>query len=290
MNVDTLTTEQFKKLPLVVEGESKEVRYAGKGLVVIRLKPTVYSFTHNRTGIIPGSDATRLLAIKLLLPVLHEAGIHHSYKAINDKWILSTLVLQPFTKGTDPFRPTDLTDAEMAVLPVAPPIEVVAKAVHSGTPKHRYYRFSDYPTRVGTHIDADTTYPNHVIRFDWRNPMRDKDGNRLADEVLSEQMADWFIDVPAAAQTAQTAFQALRKFIAKKGLDLWDICFFISQDGKTMFGEVSPDCLRVRSATQESLDKDVWRAGGSSDQVLTKWQTFLDYIDATGDDHGPTPR
>ena len=69
INIKTLTSEEFVGLPLVVEGESKEVRYAGNGKVVIRFKPTIYSFTANRAGIIEGSDFLRLRASKIFIDI-----------------------------------------------------------------------------------------------------------------------------------------------------------------------------------------------------------------------------
>ena len=49
-------------------------------------------------------------------------------------------------------------------------------------------------------------------------------------------------------------------------------------DGKTVFGEISQDCGRFRHFDLGSLDKDVWRSGGSSELVLEKWQLLLDLI------------
>lgn len=285
MDIKLLTESAFNDLPLVVEGESKEVRYADDGLAVIRLKPTIYSYTHNRSGVIEGSESLRLQAIQALLPVLGRAGIKHTYQAVSDKWIASRLVLQPETKDNPhPFRPDDLDGQAMAALPVAPPVEVIVKAVHSGTPKHRYDRLDQYrtrnshPTSPDTEITADRPYPERFVRFDWRNPITNQAGDRLADETLPEAMADWFINTTAAQETALKAFDALASHLATKSLVLWDICFFISEDGQTMFGEVSPDCMRVRAQDGSSLDKDIWRAGGSSENVLEKWRAFVDML------------
>ena len=60
-----------------------------------------------------------------------------------------------------------------------------------------------------------------------------------------------------------------------KGLKLIDICYFIDSSGTVIFGEISPDCMRVRSqATDDSaaLDKDEWRSGGSPGDVLERYQ------------------
>jgi phosphoribosylaminoimidazole-succinocarboxamide synthase len=284
IDIEILQPEEFKELPLVVEGESKEVCYAGEGMVAIRLKPTIYSYTHNRNGVMPGSETLRLRAIQALLPAIREAGLKHSYQEVNNRWILSSLVLQPQLRdGPAPFRPPDLTDDEIACLPTAPPIEVIAKQRHTGTSKHRYFDFSNYPTRPGVagprYIGPESPYPNSIVRFDWRNPLHDLRGNRLADEVLAEDTAEWFIDTAKARTTAQVAFDSLSSFFHERQLDLWDICFFIAEDGERLFGEVSPDCMRVRALGGVALDKDVWRAGGSSDQVLEKWLRMVELIE-----------
>lgn len=280
-DIDNLSRREFAQMPLVIEGESKEVRYAGEGEVVIRLKPTIYSYTHNRTGEIPGSDMVRLQAIQRLLPCIRELGLFHTYKQVNNRWILSELVRQPDLKdGPAVFRPYDLSESEINDLPIAPPIEVIAKARHTGTSKHRYYDFGNYPTRDGQYIETEELYPEPVIRFDWRNPMRRPDtGERLADEILPEVMADWFINTEQARATATKAFLGLSDFMGERGLDLWDICFFISEDGQKLFGEISPDCMRVRALGKQALDKDVWRAGGSSSEVLEKWTTMATMLE-----------
>jgi len=55
IDLDAMPLEEFRQLPLVIEGESKEVRYVGRSLVLIRFKPTIYSFTHNRCADVLGS-------------------------------------------------------------------------------------------------------------------------------------------------------------------------------------------------------------------------------------------
>ncbi len=285
MDIHTLSPKEFKDLPLVIEGESKEVRYCGGGQVVIRLKPTIYTYTYNRAGIIKGSDKIRLKSIQTLLPVLQEAGIEHTYLDVSDRWILSRLVMQPEkADGLLQFRPSDMSEEEIKKLPIAPPLEVVVKKVHSGTPKHRYFEFDDYrvrdshPTLAGANIAVDKAYPENFVRFDWRNPLVDEQNRRLADEVLPEPVANWFIDIEKATANAIKAFDALDNYLQKRQLELWDICFFIAEDGTTMFGEVSPDCLRVRAIDGSALDKDVWRSGGSSATVLQKWRAFCGLI------------
>ena len=70
----------------------------------------------------------------------------------------------------------------------------------------------------------------------------------------------------------------LANFLAEHDVVLYDLCLFISADGETVFGEISQDCGRFRHFDLGSLDKDEWRAGGSSEHVLNKWQMLLDII------------
>lgn len=260
MNIHTLTDSEFVKLPLVVEGESKEVRDAGNGLCVIRFKPTIYSFTANRAGVIYGSDTLRLRASRIFLDVLRKADIKHAYREVGDRYVLADLIQEP------------------------PPIEVVVKAFHSGTSKHRYYGMagtpirSNHPFYAGQKFEADGGYPGPIVRFDWRNPMRDATGKWLADEVLGDAQADWFIDTAKARMTALRVHKALQDFLTTKDIVLYDLCLFITTDGQTVFGEISQDCGRFRHFDLGSLDKDAWRAGGSSEHVLQKWQLLLDLI------------
>lgn len=289
INLNTLTMEEFKNLPLVVEGESKEIRYAGKGLVIIRFKPTVYSFTANRADIVEGSDLLRLKATKIFLHEFKKAGIKHTYHEVTDKWILSDLLLQPITEANPtPFRPHDLSEKEIDKLAIAQPIETIVKVKHTGTTKHKYYQMSGHPIRK-THplyddmvFNDNEDYPQTIVRFDWRNPFQPMahNGIIMQDEVLCEMQADWFIDVTKATQTALKTAEVISEFLNRCDIVFYDLCLFIAEDGETVFGEVSQDCGRYRHYDLGSLDKDVWRQGGSGvkEKMLEKWKVFVELI------------
>lgn len=87
VNVDELLMETFREWPLIVEGESKEIRqYPGDDeMVVTWLKPTIYSFTENRCGWVDGSNLLRARVMKTLIPLLKCNGIDHVYTDISDK-------------------------------------------------------------------------------------------------------------------------------------------------------------------------------------------------------------
>jgi non-canonical purine NTP pyrophosphatase (RdgB/HAM1 family) len=283
------TLEDFAALPLVIEGESKEVRYAGGGLVYIRFKPTIYSFTANRCDTVPGSDRIRLRAMRTFLEVLRRAGVRHAYREVGEDLVLAELVLPhavEFAKYRQPvFVPPDLSADEARRLLRAPPIEVILKCHHTGTSKHRYLGMSgqavraSHPLFAGLAIEADGAYPLTLVRFDWRNPLLGLDGRRVQDEILPEPIADHFIDVARARVTALRVHAALQDFLAPRDIVICDLCLFISEDGGTVYGEITQDCGRYRHYELGHLDKDVWRAGGSHAQVLDKWRLLAEHLE-----------
>jgi len=200
-----------------------------------------------------------------MLDVIRAAGIKHSYWNVGNHYVLSERIVAP------------------------PPIEIIVKAYHVGTPKHRYFEMgksvvrASHPTLAGVKIEEDAKYPEKIVRFDWRNPMKHPTtGARLADEPLGEDMANWYIDVAKARKTALNCFNALETFLDARNIVLKDICFMIDEDGETIYGEISQDCGRYQYKNPDSLDsldKDVWRSGGSSELVLDKWKRLLQILE-----------
>lgn len=282
-----MTPEEFGALPLVIEGESKEVRYLGSGKVAIRFKPTIYSFTSNRCGVVEGSERLRLRACRVFLSELKKAGIKHAYCEVTDDYVIADLVQSPDTEyakyGLSPFTPDDVPPCL-----TGNSIEVIVKRFHSGTSKHRYKGMAGARVRqthplfgqVGWTIRPEDAYPAPIVRFDWRNPLMDADGKAVADEILPEDLADWFIDTKKARATALRVYDVLESFLAERDIVLYDLCLFIAEDGETVYGEISQDCGRFRHFDLGSLDKDVWRSGGSSADVLSKWELLLQLIEA----------
>lgn len=253
--------DTFRKLPLVVEGESKEIRALDDDYCIIYFKPTIYSFTYNRTGIVEGSNIPRVHVSKVLCELLKENGIKHAYLDYGDEFVLARIIKN------------------------APNIEVVVKANHTGTSKHRYFGMGkshirmSHPYYTGMEIKDMEPYPAPIVRFDWRNPFWEPDTHKmLADEVMCDDQADYYIDVKKAKKTAAMTFSVLSDFLADRDIVIYDLCLFISEDGETVYAEISPDCGRYRHYDLGSLDKDVWRAGGSSDQVLEKWNLLYKMI------------
>ena len=100
----------------------------------------------------------------------------------------------------------------------------------------------------------------------------------MADVILPRQLADLYIDVEKATRTAFLTAKILEEFLAGKNIVFYDMCLFIDESGEMVYGELSPDCGRYRHLDYGSLDKDVWRSGGSSSDVIDKWNLLVQLL------------
>lgn len=290
VTVDELDLETFRRFPLVTVGESKEIRALDEERVVIWLKPTIYSFTHNRCAWVEGSNLLRARAMQTLIPLLKEAGIAHAYEDISAR--TGFIVAKRITPELDPN------------------VEVIVKRYNAGTSYHRYYGLDARRTRAshpfwpGLEVPKYEPFGGPKVRFDWRNPFwhpervaaaraadpqlpdevfRWPDDTRrsvmLRDEVLGEDFADELIDTRQARRTALCTFAVLSRYLARCNIVIYDLCLFITSDGRTVYGEIDQDCGRFRHLDHGSLDKDVWRSGGSVGDVLAKWELLIEMIE-----------
>ena len=256
----------FDTLPLLVRGDSKEIRLLTQRIALARLLPTVYSFTYNRYGLAPGTDEVRArFSAELFRKMASEPGPFHLGSAF--------LGLVDTEKG--PLL------AEQVVETCN--IEVRVKRFHIGSPLHRYLYADRHPTRNdGLPLERWNRFGEPVVCFDWRHPLHDETGKRLADEPLPDDYAAlWMDDLPAAKKLARDAFLWIEERFSRAELQLVDICFFIDRTGTVLYGEISPDCMRVRdgaSADAEAFDKDLWRSGGSPEEVLARYRSLYELV------------
>ncbi|MCW8091146.1 phosphoribosylaminoimidazolesuccinocarboxamide synthase [Alteromonas sp. ASW11-130] len=256
----------FKSLPLLVLGDSKEIRLLTPKIALARLLPTVYSYTFNRYGTIPETDTIRAkFSAQVFRHMALSPGARH----------ISTAFLGLLHDDKGPLL------AEQVVQTCN--LEVRVKRYHIGSPLHRYKYMEKHNTAFGKPpLQRWRRFDNPLVCFDWRHPLKDEKGNRLADEPLPDDYAAmWIEDVNKAKAVARDAFLWLEERFEKAGLRLVDICFFIDRSGSVLFGEISPDCMRVRdgsSANAQALDKDVWRSGGSAEEVVIRYQQLYDLV------------
>ncbi|MBY4640943.1 hypothetical protein K6L44_13325 [Gluconacetobacter entanii] len=258
---------QWDDLPLLSKGESKEIRIIDKNYVIVRMIPSLYSYTQNRSAMINGTDHIRLRIFEFIASLLRESGILVAAHAFGSDYYVTNRI---YLHGTD----------------CVPPIEVIVKGRHVGTPKHNLYRIQDYLDRSGDIIKPDTAHSPYV-RFDYTNPLADSDGNRLRDECIPSGLAERFINTKAAEETAIFCFSLIYAFLSTRGIRLDDICLKIDSSGRVIFGEISPDCFRAtyvghapdfQRASGTDKSKDTFRRGSAPEQVLESYRSFLKLI------------
>jgi phosphoribosylaminoimidazole-succinocarboxamide synthase len=167
-------------------------------------------------------------------------------------------------------------------------LEIRIKRYHIGSPVHRY-RFTEQHAPVhGAPVVRWSRFDQPVVCFDWRHPLRDDTGTRLADEPLSDDYARvWMAEVDHAKTMAREVFLWMERWFAAAGVRLVDLCLFVDRTGRTIFGEISPDCMRSQltlddPAIAESADKDLWRSGKTPELLLARYQTLYRRIFGDG--------
>lgn len=259
----------FDSLPLLTEGESKIVREWTPHLVVERFKPTLYSYTFNRYGMAEGTDRIRA---------------HFSAEIFRQ---MSRLPDGPFQPQSAFVGLIESPDGPLTVQRkvVSSNLEVRVKRFHIGSPLHRYRYTEKFPsTQDCGPIRRWSRFDQPIVCFDWRHPLWDDAGGRLADEPISDDYAAvWMDNVPHAKGMARRVFLWLEALFAGVDLTLVDICFFIDRAGRCFFGEISPDCMRVRLGRAglgeaRKLDKDLWRQGESGAVIRQRYQELYERL------------
>lgn len=257
----------FTDLPLFTKGESKEIRVVDSEHLIVKLIPSLYSYRKNKYSFVSDTEKLRLEAYKLLNEILQRAGIITSTIHFGSNYYISKRML---IDGKD----------------YVPPIEVIVKGRHVGTPKHTLYNIGKYLTKYGGYIFPDRAHAPYV-RFDYTNPLRDDKGERLRDECIPHGLAEHYINTSKAETTALKAYEVLFEFLSERGLRLDDICFKIDSTGEIIFGEVSPDCLRAVfveknadffSSKGNDVSKDTFRGEATDQTVIDSYRHFLNLL------------
>jgi len=267
----------------LIEGESKKI-YRLKNLALIELKPTMYSFTYNRYGIVNGTDNLRLDFWRLFASRLNTTV--SDYFVNREEGEFSTIIEDLLSEGIIeedyPFISNYLGEIlienkRYAITRFAeniPPLEVVWKNYLVGTMKHSLKEVDKQRTRQGKVLNYEGMLPNDIIRFDWRNPLPDKD------ECIPDEFADIYMNTRSARKVARLASRMLNSTLQEKGYELIDLCYFMNYEGSMIYSEITPDGMRIRKKGR-SFDKDLWRAGKDEELINKVWKEL--YLDLKGD-------
>ncbi len=239
--------ENFRDLATFHKGNSLEIRKTSTpGILMEKFSPTIYSYTANRAGIIDETNFIRLAVSRIFWAQLNKGGV-------------STCALA--CEG----------DTVLVTQEVLPPVEIVVKGALIGTPAHVYHGIFQHSDRFGKPFVKGEGHAPYV-RFDYRNPLQDDTGNRLRDECLPSALAERLINTKIAEQTALQVFKIVEQTLREVNMRVLDMCLFLNVTGEIVCGELSPDNMRIKDLQNtQDFDKDVWRKGKSSEELITKW-------------------
>lgn len=261
--INSFTEEEFLKLPFIIEGESKIVRKYNDRFHIVKYKPTVYSHKMQRAGVVEGTEIERMLMTKNIIDIFSRHMIKHSYWFVGHDYILN-----------------ETLDNDKDI----PCLEVIVKRCFVGSDKHRYYEMEKLNNRFGKSLIKNdrSEYQKLLVRFDYRNPnFHPLTGVPIGDILVCDDLADEFINVEVAKPTAKKIFNCLDEHFSKMNIYFEDVCLMLTVAGDKLYGEVSQDCGRYKYVKENEisdLDKDVWRAGGSSQLVLQKYQMLSEIV------------
>ena len=149
--------------------------------------------------------------------------------------------------------------------------------------KHTLKGVDRHSTLSGAAQEYEKAFPADIIRFDWRNPLPDKD------ECIPDEFAAFYIDKEAARDVARFTSRLLDHFLHEHGYELVDLCYFMNIEGNRIHSEITPDGMRIRKllhgadatgAQGASYDKDLWRRGKDRDTIVRTWSEL--YGDLAG--------
>lgn len=270
-----------------VEGESKKVfKDKESDLCLIRLKPTLYSFTNNRYGTVKGTDILRNKLWKVFSDRVNKESFDVLFYGIGEcsiyvnELIKKLISLGVLTKDY-PFLTSFLSQVEIdgevynvcKYIENQTPLEVVWKRYFTGTMKHNLLDVDKFKTKYGKFIDIEGAMPE-IVRFDWRNPF-ERDGQRHKDECIPDDFAKFWIDIEPAKALCLTVSNIISELVAKKGYTFVDTCYFVNTTGGIVYSEITPDGMRLKK-NENSFDKDLWRMGKEEDVICRIWSELYE--------------
>lgn len=216
-------------------GASKNVYRIDEENCLVRLIPSLTSYTYHRDALIPGTDKIRLDFYELAAARLAGAGIPCVFGGRVD----DTAYLARFCSN--------------------PPFEVIVKNQAAGSTLRKYPGL----------FEPGTEFRKPVVKFDFRTSPEDQP---IAEDYIREYGLDVARMRSLALATNDVLRNWLKPrtlwdFCIIVGLDKVGDYYVTS--------EVSPDCMRLRDPDGVPLDKDLFRQGASAQEILLAWSGLV---------------
>lgn len=222
------------------QGISKNVYDLGDGTCLVRMIPSLSSFTYDRHELVPGTDRIRLDFYELAAARLHAAGIPCAF----ERRIDDTSYLARFCQ--------------------TPPFEVIVKNYAAGSTLRKYPGL----------FQAGAKFTQPIVKFDFRVSPEDQP---IADDYVREYGLD-VAKMKALALAVNDVLcrwlqpRVLWDFCIIVGLD--------GGGDYSVSSEISPDAMRLRDADGSPLDKDMFREGASHAEILDVWDKLVSSLGA----------
>jgi phosphoribosylaminoimidazole-succinocarboxamide synthase len=227
----SIDIEKAVSQPPMVTGRSKEVFRLGPDLCLVRLIPSLTSFTYGRDELVAGTEKLRLDFYELAARRLEANGVETVFRE----------------------RVSD--DMYVARLCPSPPFEVIVKNLATGSTIRKYPGLFEEGHRFHT----------PVVKFDYRT---DPEDQPIAEDYVREcgfDPAALKTKILLINQILRDWLQPndLWDFCVVFGRR--------EDGAYVVQSEVSPDCMRLRSPDGEALDKDLFRQGRSHEEIIQIW-------------------
>lgn len=269
-----------------IEGESKKIYKDKKSdICLIRLKPTLYSYTFNRYDTVLGTDDLRYefwdIFAKYINNVTYDfitKGKIKCNKYIYD--LLSDINFSAYYPFLTSYLGSITIDhkkyAICRYIKNQTPLEIVWKNRLVGTMKYTLLNVDKWNTKFGESIKYEEFLPEEIVRFDWRNPCW-VNGERYKDECIPDDFANFYTDVQNAKNVCKVVSNIIDFMLNKAGYKFIDTCYFINSTGNILYSEITPDGMRIQKINNNDsrFDKDLWRQGKDRDTILKVWGELL---------------
>jgi phosphoribosylaminoimidazole-succinocarboxamide synthase len=216
-------------------GRSKVVYSLPGDRCLIRLVPSLTSFTYRREELVPGTDVLRLDFYERAGAVLRQADVR-------------TVFLE---------RVDDT--AYVAQYVPSPPFEVIVKNVATGSTVRKYPGLFPEGHRFTT----------PVVKLDYRT---DPEDQPIAEDYLREYGMS-VPDVKRVALQANAALRDW--LAPRDLLDFCVILGVGPDGDYWVNSEVSPDAMRLRAPDGSCLDKDLFRNGADGAEIVQVWKELV---------------
>ena len=220
-----------------VEGRSKKIWLStDRTSCLVELIPSLTSFTYQRHELFPRTAKLRLDFFEAAAHQMNSNGITSVFR----RRLGETRYEATWCEGL--------------------PFETIVKNFAVGSTVRKYPGLFEEGSRL----------PRPVVKFDYRVDPEDQPIGEGYLRVLDAPYLEW-------ERKALALNEILQGWLNPYVLQDFCVIFGATKDGEQVItSEVSPDCMRLKNATGESVDKDLFREGAGEDEIVAAWSDLLD--------------